>query len=215
MPFTAALGKDRARSDYALCGPAVENGIWEGMAVEDRRVYCLDCPLRFTREASCNTDFLSVSSLDEFARTFEEAILDIAKRGSSWDWFPSSIYEVESAYQRLGMQIPSPIKVVEGFLSSCLDLPQDDDFWRDWNYTYVEQYAAKPVRQAHAGLKKALKNLVGPNTFKGDRLLHLYALSALFEDVDSITSTHFLGVFGRLTEACRKAVQANASLEVT
>ncbi len=221
MPFTVALGPDRGGNGLAPCAPLLPKGLWDAQPWELRKEYCRVCPFRFSHRPSCNVDLLNIGQTDALKAELSLALGRIASTEMDWSGLNRSVHEVELAYHYLGLVVPSPKQVLSAFIGSCANVEPDDQFWKEWNYFGVEQRGASPVKLKITGpmreeVNKLTLNVIEPQRYKGKRLLHLYAASAVLEEVADILAFHTLhGVYRILVEACRRALTANATLEVS
>ena len=221
MPFTVALGNDRGRNGLAPCAPLIPKGFWNSQPWEVRKEYCKVCAFRFTHRPSCNSDFMSVGDTDALKSELAFALGQIAANEVDWAGLDRAVHEVELAYYYLGLEMPGPKQVLSAFIASCANVEPDEQFWKEWNYRGVEQKGGKPVRMRTSGplgeeVNKIALNVIEPQTYSGKRLLHLYAAAAIFEEVGGFLELKTLHeVYGSLMEACRRAVTANATLEVS
>lgn len=221
MPFTVGLGPDRGRNGLAPCAPLLHKGFWGSQPWDIRKIYCRTCPYRFNHRPSCNTDFLNVGQTDLLKSELSLAMGRIASTEMDWAGLPRAVHEVELAYYYIGLEMPGPKQVLSAFIGSCANVEPDEQFWKEWNYFGVEQRGANPVKLKITGpmkeeVNKLTLNVIEPQRYQGKRLLHLYAASAVLEEVSAILSLPTLHeVYSTMVEACRRAVTANASLEVS
>lgn len=220
MPFTASLSDDRFRNPMAGCAGLAEHRLWHQQPLEIRKRYCLPCPFRFLKQPSCSLDFLTVGETTALKGQLSDCINMFLHANHPWSHFNGSVHEVELAYHYLGLATPRPRAVLERFLSSCLDVQRDAAFWKEWNYHFVEGCDARPVRADTGPTKgvvgKIVDNLTEPSTYKGKRLYHLFAASAVLEDAAGQGRLEVAqAAFGALLESCRRALMANAALEVS
>jgi len=221
MPFTASLGDDRKGNGLAACAGLLASGLWGSMPWEARRQQCRMCMLRFMKQPSCSLDFLTIGDTGRLKLEIAECLAWVAECTPSWTSFNGCVHEVELVYARLGHDaVPPPSQVLEDFMKVCAGAASDEVLWKDWNI-YVEQFEGRPQRaEVPVAMKPAVDGIVDMLTsaarLNGRALFFLYAASSVFEDA----ATH-LGLptlkqtFGHLLEASRKAVAANASLEVS
>jgi hypothetical protein len=221
MPFTVSIGDDRGRNGLAPCAPLIANELWDKQPWEVKKEHCKACPFRFTGRPSCNLDFMTVSDTDTFKRDIATALAWTAANGANWPSLNGSIYEVDFAYYYLGLEIPSPKKVMSLFIESCAFVTPNEKFWKGWNYRWVEHKEGKPALRIEVtadvkeDVDKIALNIIEPQKYSGKRLLHLYAASAVLLDIADSIGLKTLGEISRnLLESSRRAITANASLEI-
>lgn len=223
MPFSASLGQDRKNTGLAPCAPMISNGLWDKHPMEVQRQYCRACPYRFSRRPSCSFDFMTISNMDKFQVELAEVLIWISKKDPPWKEFDGSVYEVELAYHYLGFATPRPKEVVKKFIHLALTWTRDDsEFWKKFNYDMVEGHGASPTHTTRIPpeikpvVDQIVKNVTEFAAYKASRLYHLYAACCIFSD-----AAYLLGLDGldqimtKLSEAGRRAMMANASLEIS
>jgi hypothetical protein len=221
MPFTVSIGDDRGRNGLAPCAPLIPNGIWDDQPWEVKKEHCKACPFRFTGRPSCNLDFMTVSDTDPFKQELATSLAWVAARSAGWPALNGSIYEVDFAYYYLGLEVPPPKGVMSAFIQQCAMVVPNEKFWKEWNYRWVEHKEGKPAFRVEVtadvkdDVDKITLNIIEPQKYASKRLLHLYAASALLQDIaDSLKLPVLEDVTRNLVEACRRAIMANASLEI-
>lgn len=228
MPITASLSDDRAKSPLAFCGELLEFKAWHNKPWVFRKDWCAKCPLRFNRQASCSLDVITIGEIGDLKNDLQECLRYLATN-PGWEHFDGSIHETGYAYRKLKLEVPTPKLVIERFFQSCVEIKKDDEFWKEWNYQMVEGFEARPVKDdgqgpMHAAAHKLITNLTEPITYSGERLYLLHAASSIFEDAAELMVEwddcgNVAGVlpkaFGSIAEACRRAMMAGASLEIS
>lgn len=222
MPFTASLGNDRWRNGLAPCAPLIPKGFWDSQPWELRKEYCRVCPYRFAHRPSCSVDFMSVGETDQFKTELALALAWISDHDADWSDMEMAVNEVDFAYYYIGLETPSPMKVMASFIESCANVQPDEKFWKDWNYRGVEQLDGKPALKLQitgpmkSDVNKIALNVIEPQTYSGKRLLHLYAAAAVLEDLSVFMRLKTLErICGSLVETCRRAVMANSTVEIS
>ena len=223
MPFSASLAADRRNGILALCGPLIPGGIWEGMPWERQQKYCKACQYRFNRRPSCSFDFMTISQMDSFQVELGEVLLWVSDRDPSWKEFDGSVYEVELAYHFLGHETPRPKEAVKEFINHALTWQESDgEFWKKFNYDMVEGHDARPTHRTVIApeikpvVDQIVKNVTECSVFRGSRLHHLYAACCIFSDVAYLLGYDVLDqIMVKLAEAGRRAMMANATLEIS
>lgn len=220
MPFTASLDDDRKHNGLAACAGLLACGLWDNLPWEARRKHCRTCMLRFMKQPSCSLDFLTMGNTGQLKGEIAQCLAWASELAPEWTSLSGCVHEVELAYDRLGWDAQNPAVVLEDFMRIVAGTAHDEVLWKDWNI-YVEQYAGKPARadipeQMRSAVEEIVAALTIPCKFSGEKLLVLYAASAVFEDAATQIKLPMLKqTFGHLLEASRKAVMASASLEVS
>lgn len=221
MPFTISVGGDRGRNGLAPCAPLIPNGVWDAQPLDIKQQYCRCCPFRFTARPSCNLDFMTVSDTDNLKQELAIALAWTASDDADWPALNGCIYEVDFAYHYLGLEVPSPKSVMTAFIKSCAKITPDEKFWKDWNYRWVEHNEGKPALKTTVAadvrddVDKITLNIIEPQVYAGKRLMHLHAATALLSDIAASLDLFVLkDICSNFVEACRRAISANASLEI-
>ncbi len=220
MPFTASLDDDRKHNGLASCAGLLSAGLWQSLPWDVRRRHCQTCLLRFSKQPSCSLDFLTMGNVGQLKLEIAQCLAWVSEMTPEWTSLDGSVHEVELAYSRLGWEFQDPACVLDDFMRVVAGTSPDEALWKDWNI-YVEQYEGKPARaevpeQMKVAVEEIVAALTTPSKFSGEKLLVLYAASAVLEDVATQVNLPTLKqTFAHLLEASRKAVMANASLEVS
>lgn len=201
----------------------IPSGIWEKHPMEVQRQYCRACPYRFNRRPSCSFDFMTISQMDSFQVELADSLLWISNKDPGWKDFDGSIYEVELAYHYLGLKTPRPKEVIKEFIHQALEWNESDsEFWKKFNYEIVEGFSARPTHRSEIPpeikpvVDKIVRNVTECAVYKARRLYHLYAACCVFSDVAYSLGYDALDqIMTKLTEAGRRAMMANASLEIS
>lgn len=226
MPFTIGLRDDRGRNGLAPCAPMIHNGFWDSQPWEVRKEYCRTCYYRFLHQPTCNMDFMKVGDTEPFKAQVQRALGWIASEDPDWTVLESALYEADFAYYYIGLETPRPRQVISAFMGTCAKIQPDEQFWKAWNYRGGEQHGGRMVSW---GVTDAMKkdvttivlNVTEPQTYVSKRLLHLYAAAAVFWEIGKILEEEgramdvLIEVCANLVEACRRAVMANSSLEIS
>lgn len=222
MPFVASIAEDRKNNGLAPCSGPMVSGTWDRFGYDVRKNYCRMCPFRFMLQPNCSLDFLTIGEVDPFKEELASLLSWMSQEDPGWGQFNGCVHETDYAYHLIGYKCPSPKGVVEEFLKSCLDVTMSEGFWKEWNYVMVEGWQGKPARKKiisgpmRSAVEKIFNNVTEPNTYTKKRLYHLYAAAALLQDAAYERGfRHIQATFGSLTEACRRAVTANASLDIS
>lgn len=215
MPFTANLAEDRGGCPTACCRGPMALGTWESMSWEERRHYCGRCPLRFSGEYSCSLDFLTIGDLNRFKEEASEIVGWVLCSGPTWVTLESSLPELDFAFRAHPPAPKTPKEVVEDFIASRVPPAQDPKFWRDWNRA-VEYFGGNLVSKAIDPLGEHLAALLTTTATYAQRPLSLlYSASCVLgASADYLSHRFASNVFRALSEAGRKAIDANATLEV-
>jgi hypothetical protein len=165
---------------------------------------------------------MTVSDTDTFKKDISTALAWTAANGANWPSLNGSIYEVEFAYYYLGLEVPSPKKVMSLFIESCAFISPNEKFWKVWNYRWVEHKEGRPALRSNVAkdnkddVDKIILNIIEPQKYSGKRLLHLLAASAVLLDIaDSLSLSALKEISRNLLESSKRAITANASLEIT
>jgi hypothetical protein len=164
---------------------------------------------------------MTVSDTDPFKQELATSLAWVAARGAAWSALNGAVYEVDFAYYYLGLETPTPKGVMSDFIQQCAMIVPNENFWKEWNYRWVEHKEGKPAFRVAVtadvkdDVDKITLNIIEPQKYSGKRLLHLYAASALLQDISTSLRLAVLEDVARnLVEACRRAITANASLEI-
>lgn len=221
MAFTVTLSKDRAKNGLAPCSSVIESGMWDDQPWEVKLQYCRACPFRFAYQPTCNLDLLTFSEVEEFKHDLSIALSWIQSDPGN-RFFDRTYREIEQAYHLIASPVPNPKKIIHDFL---VDYPHPDKkiaeaFRAEWN-TIVEGYEGKPFRIEGAEDTKGvagriIESWMNPIKYSGRSLYRLYAAFSVLEAASEFLNLpRLLEASKRLVEACRRAVTAHASLEIS
>lgn len=222
MPFTVSLGNNRWRNGLAPCAPFIPNGIWNNQPWEIRKEHCRACPYRFPHRPSCSMDFMGVGDTDTLKIQVAQALSWVASVDPDWSEMDKSVYEADLAYFYIGLKTPSPKAVLSAFIGSCANVEPDEQFWKDWNYHGVEHKDGKPALKLKIPgpmkeeVDKIVLNVIEPQSYSGKRLYHLYAAAAVLWEIGKLLDLKtMIEIYGHLVEACRRAIMANSTVDIS
>jgi hypothetical protein len=175
-------------------------------------------------QPSCSLDFLTFSDIEEIKKELACSLKWLSS-DPPWDVLNGAQFEADLAYHLIGRNTPKPKDIIQEFVEKFLvSVPGTvEEFRKMWNYA-VEAFEGKTfvVNTATGGAefsdpaKEILAFWMTPRSFLGPSLYHFYAAVSILEDAASnLDMVQLKDCMSLLVEASRRAVTAQASLEVS